>query len=43
LNITDRAYLLFEGSVLKSGSAEELASDEQVRKVYLGSNFELRK
>ena len=43
LNITDRAYLLFEGSVLKSGSAEELAEDEQVRKVYLGSNFELRK
>jgi len=43
LNITDRAYLLFEGSVLKSGSAEELADDEQVRKVYLGSNFELRR
>ena len=43
LNITDRAYLLFEGSVLKSGSAEELASDEQVRDVYLGKNFELRK
>ncbi len=43
LSITDRAYLLFEGSVLKSGSAEELASDEQVRKVYLGKNFELRK
>jgi lipopolysaccharide export system ATP-binding protein len=43
LNITDRAYLLFEGSVLKSGSAEELAADEQVRKVYLGSNFELRR
>ena len=43
LNITDRAYLLFEGSVLKSGSAEDLAADEQVRKVYLGSNFELRK
>jgi len=42
LNITDRAYLLFEGSVLKSGSAEELASDEQVRSVYLGKNFELR-
>lgn len=43
LNITDRAYLLFEGSVLKSGSAEELASDEQVRDVYLGKNFELRR
>lgn len=43
LSITDRAYLLFEGSVLKSGSAEELAADDQVRKVYLGKNFELRK
>jgi lipopolysaccharide export system ATP-binding protein len=43
LTITDRAYLLFEGSVLKSGSAEELASDEKVRSVYLGKNFELRK
>ena len=43
LAITDRAYLLYEGSVLKSGSAEELASDEHVRKVYLGQNFELRK
>lgn len=43
LTITDRAYLLFEGSVLKSGSAEELASDEKVRDVYLGKNFELRK
>jgi len=43
LNITDRAYLLFEGSVLKSGSAEELASDERVRDVYLGKNFELRR
>jgi len=43
LAITDRAYLLFEGSVLKSGSAEELASDEHVRKVYLGQNFELKK
>jgi lipopolysaccharide export system ATP-binding protein len=42
LSITDRAYLLFEGSVLKQGTAEELASDEQVRKLYLGSNFELR-
>ncbi|GAB1405005.1 LPS export ABC transporter ATP-binding protein [Lentimicrobium sp.] len=43
LSITDRAYLLFEGSVLKAGSAEELAADEQVRNVYLGRNFELRK
>ena len=43
LNITDRAYLLFEGKILKQGTAEELASDEQVRKVYLGKNFELRK
>ncbi len=43
LSITDRAYLLFEGSVLKSGTAEELAADPQVRKVYLGNNFELRK
>ena len=43
LNITDRAYLLFEGSVLKSGTAEELAADEQVRAVYLGRNFELRR
>lgn len=43
LSITDRAYLLYSGSVIKSGTAEELASDEQVRKVYLGENFELRK
>lgn len=43
LKITDRAYLLFEGSVLKTGTAEELASDPHVRKVYLGENFELRK
>lgn len=43
LAITDRTYLMFEGSILKSGSAEELAADEQVRKVYLGQNFELRK
>lgn len=43
LSITDRAYLLFEGSILKSGTAEDLAEDEQVRKVYLGQNFELRK
>lgn len=43
LSITDRAYLLFEGSILRSGTAEELAEDEQVRKVYLGQRFELRK
>ena len=43
LSITDRAYLLFEGKILKSGTADELAADEQVRKVYLGQNFELRK
>lgn len=43
LSITDRAYLLFEGKILKAGTAEELAADEQVRKVYLGQNFELKK
>ncbi len=43
LAITDRSYLLFEGSILKAGKAEELAADEMVRKVYLGQNFELRK
>lgn len=43
LSIIERAYLLFEGSVLKSGTAEELSQDETVRKVYLGQNFELRK
>lgn len=43
LKITDRAYLLYSGSVIKSGTAEDLANDEQVRKVYLGENFELRK
>ncbi len=43
LSITDRAYLLYSGSVIKSGTAEDLANDEQVRKVYLGQNFELRK
>jgi len=43
LSITDRAYLMFEGSILKAGTAEELAADEQVRKVYLGENFELKK
>lgn len=42
LHITDRAYLLFEGRILKHGTAEELASDEQVRRVYLGQNFVLR-
>ncbi len=42
LSITDRAYLLFEGSILKAGTAQELADDEQVRRVYLGKNFELR-
>jgi lipopolysaccharide export system ATP-binding protein len=42
LNITDRSYLLFEGSILKAGTAEELAADEDVRRVYLGQNFELR-
>ncbi|MDE0770891.1 MAG: LPS export ABC transporter ATP-binding protein [Salibacteraceae bacterium] len=43
LSITDRAYLLFEGDILKAGTAEELASDEQVKRVYLGQNFELKK
>ncbi|MES2836311.1 MAG: LPS export ABC transporter ATP-binding protein [Bacteroidota bacterium] len=43
LTITDRAYLLFEGKILKAGTAEELAADETVRRVYLGKNFELRK
>jgi lipopolysaccharide export system ATP-binding protein len=43
LSITDRAYLLYSGKVIKSGTAEDLASDEMVRKVYLGQNFELRK
>jgi len=42
LNITDRSYLLYEGSIMKAGTAEELASDEEVRRVYLGQNFELR-
>lgn len=42
LTITDRAYLLFEGSILKAGTAQELADDEQVRRVYLGQNFVLR-
>lgn len=43
LSITDRAYLMFEGNILKAGTAEELAADEMVRKVYLGQNFELRR
>jgi lipopolysaccharide export system ATP-binding protein len=43
LSITDRAYLMFEGRILKDGTAEELAEDELVRKVYLGRHFELRK
>lgn len=43
LSITDRAYLLFEGTILKSGSSEELANDEKVRRVYLGKNFSLRR
>jgi lipopolysaccharide export system ATP-binding protein len=43
LSITDRSYLLFEGKVLKSGTSQELADDEQVRKVYLGEKFELRR
>jgi lipopolysaccharide export system ATP-binding protein len=43
LSITDRAYLMFEGRLLKAGTAEELAADEQVRKVYLGSQFELKR
>jgi len=43
LSITDRAYLMFEGKLLKAGTAEELAADEQVRKVYLGQHFELKR
>lgn len=43
LSITDRAYLMFEGRLLKAGTAEELANDEQVRKVYLGKHFELKR
>ena len=43
LSITDRAYLLFEGRILKAGTPQELADDEQVRRVYLGKNFKLRK
>lgn len=43
LSITDRAYLMFEGNLLKAGTAEELAADEQVRRVYLGQHFELKR
>jgi len=43
LSITDRAYLMFEGKLLKAGTAEELANDEQVRRVYLGKHFELKR
>lgn len=43
LSITDRAYLMFEGSILRAGTSEELASDEMVRKVYLGEQFELKR
>jgi lipopolysaccharide export system ATP-binding protein len=43
LSITDRAYLMFEGNILKAGTAEELAADEMVRKVYLGRHFELKR
>ncbi len=42
LSITDRSYLLFEGSILRSGTSRELAEDPHVRKIYLGENFELR-
>lgn len=43
LSITDRSYLLYDGRILNSGSAEELAADEEVRRLYLGQNFELRR
>src|ERR1035438_1181334 len=43
LSITDRTYLLIEGAILKAGSAEELANDEQVRRLYLGQNFDLKR
>lgn len=43
LSITDRAYLMFEGAILRAGTAEQLAADELVRKVYLGKHFELRR
>ena len=42
LEITDRTYLLYEGKILKTGTAEDLANDEMVRRVYLGKNFQLR-
>jgi len=43
LTITDRAYLLYDGNILKAGTADELAADDEVRTKYLGANFELRK
>ena len=43
LSITDRAYLMFDGDILRAGTAEELAADETVRRLYLGKNFELKK
>lgn len=43
LSITDRAYLMYDGAILKDGTAEELANDEQVRRLYLGMSFELKK
>lgn len=43
LSITDRAYLMYDGAILKDGTAEELADDEQVRRLYLGKNFELKR
>lgn len=43
LSITDRAYLMYDGSILMAGNAEELAADEQVRRLYLGKNFELKR
>jgi len=43
LSITDRAYLMFEGRLLKAGTSEDLANDEQVRRVYLGKHFELKR
>lgn len=43
LSITDRSYLLYDGKILNSGTAEELAADDEVRRLYLGQNFELRK
>ena len=43
LSITDRSYLLYDGRILNSGTAEELAADDEVRRLYLGQNFELRR